>query len=445
MFQFSRRERKINLLNKYSLPEMEGIWSEENKYQIWLDIELAALRGRAKVGEVPTEALAKIEKNIKLDLVRIKEIEETTRHDMIAFLEGISEPLGEEARFIHEGMTSSDVKDTARAVQMKQAVELILKDLAELKDELAVQAVKHKRTIMVGRTHGVHAEPVTWGLKLLVWYEELKRHLKRFKNLLETVAVGQISGAVGTFASINPAAEKAVCAELGLEPAVISNQILQRDRHADFVSQLALVAASIEKFATEIRNLQRTDILEVEEGFRKGQKGSSAMPHKKNPIVCERLTGLARVVRGHLVPALEDVALWHERDLTHSSVERVILPDSAILVDYMLQKFKGVMQELVVNEERMQENLERTHGLIFSQRLMLALVEKGLRREKAYELAQRNALIAWQEGTDYRELISADQEITDYLNEKELTKVFAWQAYLKELDYIYNRTGVFTD
>jgi len=433
------------LLNKYSLPEMEGIWSEENKYQIWLDIELAALRGRAKVGEVPTEALAKIEKNIKLDLVRIKEIEETTRHDMIAFLEGISEPLGEEARFIHEGMTSSDVKDTARAVQMKQAVELILKDLAELKDELAVQAVKHKRTIMVGRTHGVHAEPVTWGLKLLVWYEELKRHLKRFKNLLETVAVGQISGAVGTFASINPAAEKAVCAELGLEPAVISNQILQRDRHADFVSQLALVAASIEKFATEIRNLQRTDILEVEEGFRKGQKGSSAMPHKKNPIVCERLTGLARVVRGHLVPALEDVALWHERDLTHSSVERVILPDSAILVDYMLQKFKGVMQELVVNEERMQENLERTHGLIFSQRLMLALVEKGLRREKAYELAQRNALIAWQEGTDYRELISADQEITDYLNEKELTKVFAWQAYLKELDYIYNRTGVFTD
>ncbi len=433
------------MLNKYSLPEMEGIWSEENKYQIWLDIELAALRGRAKVGEVPTEALAKIEKNIKLDLVRIKEIEETTRHDMIAFLEGISEPLGEEARFIHEGMTSSDVKDTARAVQMKQAVELILKDLAELKDELAVQAVKHKRTIMVGRTHGVHAEPVTWGLKLLVWYEELKRHLKRFKNLLETVAVGQISGAVGTFASINPAAEKAVCAELGLEPAVISNQILQRDRHADFVSQLALVAASIEKFATEIRNLQRTDILEVEEGFRKGQKGSSAMPHKKNPIVCERLTGLARVVRGHLVPALEDVALWHERDLTHSSVERVILPDSAILVDYMLQKFKGVMQELVVNEERMQENLERTHGLIFSQRLMLALVEKGLRREKAYELAQRNALIAWQEGTDYRELISADQEITDYLNEKELTKVFAWQAYLKELDYIYNRTGVFTD
>jgi adenylosuccinate lyase len=361
---------------------------------------------------------------------------------MIAFIEGISENLGEESRFIHEGVTSSDIKDTARSMQMKQACKIILEDLEDLHQILAEKALADKDTIMVGRTHGVHAEPITWGLKLLNWYQEIGRQITRFKQLQEVVAVGQISGAVGTFATINPEVEKRVCEILGLKNALVSSQILQRDRHADFIERIALAAASIEKFATEIRNLQRTDILEVEEGFRKGQKGSSAMPHKKNPIVCERLSGLARVVRGNVVPALENISLWHERDLTHSSVERVILPDSAILLDYMLVKFQGVIEELVVNEDNMKLNLEKTLGLTFSQRLMLALVEKGLRREEAYELAQRNAMTAWEKKTDYRKLVTADQEISKYLSEEEMERIFDWQAYLKNIDQIFKRNGL---
>jgi len=423
---------------------MERIWSEENKYKIWLDIEISVLEARAEMGEIPKKDVKKIKDNVQLDLKKIKEIEKTTRHDMIAFIEGISAPLGEEARFIHEGLTSSDIKDTARAVQMKEAVELVLEDLEELSTALGVEAIEHKDTIMVGRTHGVHAEPVTWGLKVLTWYQEIGRHILRFEQLLKVVAAGQISGAVGTFASIKPEVEEIVCRKLSLKNAAVTSQILQRDRHADFVERLALLAASIEKFATEIRNLQRTDILEVEEGFRKGQKGSSAMPHKKNPIVCERLTGLARVVRGNVIPALENVALWHERDLTHSSVERIVLPDSAILIDYMLVKFKKVIEELVVNKDNMLDNLEKTLGLTFSQRLMLALVEKGLRREEAYELAQRNALKAWDEKEDYKKLVQNDDEIMEILNEDELDKIFDWQVYLKNINYIYKRTGLLT-
>ncbi len=423
---------------------MERIWSEENKYKIWLDIEISVLEARAEMGEIPKKDVKKIKDNVQLDLKKIKEIEKTTRHDMIAFIEGISAPLGEEARFIHEGLTSSDIKDTARAVQMKEAVELVLEDLEELSTALGVEAIEHKDTIMVGRTHGVHAEPVTWGLKVLTWYQEIGRHILRFEQLLKVVAAGQISGAVGTFASIKPEVEEIVCRKLSLKNAAVTSQILQRDRHADFVERLALLAASIEKFATEIRNLQRTDILEVEEGFRKGQKGSSAMPHKKNPIVCERLTGLARVVRGNVIPALENVALWHERDLTHSSVERIVLPDSAILIDYMLVKFKEVIEELVVNKDNMLDNLEKTLGLTFSQRLMLALVEKGLRREEAYELAQRNALKAWDEKEDYKKLVQNDDEIMEILNEDELDKIFDWQVYLKNINYIYKRTGLLT-
>lgn len=430
------------MLSRYSRTEMKKVWSEENKYKIWLDIEIAVLKARAELGEIPAEAAEKIEREAEVDLEKIKEIEKKTRHDMIAFIEGISAPLGEESRFIHEGLTSSDIKDTARAVQMKEACKLILADLEDLHKVLGKKALKYKDTIMVGRTHGVHAEPVTWGLKVLTWYEEIGRQIKRFNDLLEIAAVGQISGAVGTFASIDPEVEEKVCAILGLKNAAVTSQILQRDRHADFVERLALTAASIEKFATEIRNLQRTDILEVEEGFRKGQKGSSAMPHKKNPIVCERLSGLARVVRGNVVPALENIALWHERDLTHSSVERIILPDSAILVDYMLVKFKEVMEELVVNEDNMQLNLEKTLGLTFSQRLMLALVDKGLRREEAYELAQRNAMQAWENKKDYRELIAADQDIREYLTEEELDSIFDWQAYLKNIDRIFKRTNL---
>lgn len=430
------------MLSRYSRAEMEKIWSEENKYEIWLEIELAILKARAELGEIPLSAAEKVEAEAEVDLKRIKEIEAETRHDMIAFIEGVSEKLGEESRFIHEGVTSSDIKDTARSIQMQQACKIILKDLEKVHKILAEKALAAKDTIMVGRTHGVHAEPITWGLKLLNWYQEIERQIKRFKQLEEVVAVGQISGAVGTFATIDPAVETRVCEILGLKNAVVSSQILQRDRHADFIERIALAAASIEKFATEIRNLQRTDILEVEEGFRKGQKGSSAMPHKKNPIVCERLSGLARVVRGNVVPALENITLWHERDLTHSSVERVILPDSAILLDYMLYKFKGVIEELVVNEDNMKLNLEKTLGLTFSQRLMLALVEKGLRREEAYELAQRNAMTAWEEKKEYKKLIAADQEISKYISSEELDQIFDWQAYLKNIDQIFKRTGL---
>ena len=430
------------MIERYSLPEMVQIWSEENKYRIWLDIELAACRAWAKLGKIPESDLKKIEENVRLDVNRIKEIEKVTRHDILAFVEAINETLGSESKYIHMGLTSNDVKDTALAIQMKQAGELILKELKRLRDKLAEEALLHKETIMIGRTHGVHGEPITWGLKLLIWYEEIKRHITRMENVLKTVNVGIISGAVGTYASIDPRVEELVCEELGLEAAPVTNQILQRDRHAEFICTLALIAASLEKFATEIRNLQRTEILEVEEGFRKGQKGSSAMPHKKNPIVCERISGLARVVRGNVIPGLENISLWHERDLTHSSVERIILPDSSILLHYMLHQFIMVLDELVVNKERMDENLDKTHGLVFSQRVMLALVEKGLTREEAYELAQRNALKAWDSRQSYRELLQEDAEILAHLTEEDLERIFDYKLFLKELDYIYEKLGL---
>jgi len=430
------------LIGRYSLPQMEEIWSEENKYKKWLEIEIAVCKAKAELGEIPKKAAKKIENNSKLDLERIKEIEKTTRHDMLAFIESINEKLGNESKYVHQGLTSSDIKDTARALQMKESVELILKDLNEMKKVLKEKAILHKKTIMIGRTHGVHAEPVTWGLKMALWYEEIKRHIKRMENILDLVSVGQVSGAVGTYTSVSPKIEEEVCKKLGLKPAPISNQIMQRDRQSDFLNHLALIAASLEKFATEIRNLQRTDILEVEEGFRKGQKGSSAMPHKKNPIVCERITGLARVVRGNVVPGLENISLWHERDLTHSSVERVILPDSSILVDYALQKFKEVLEELKINKDNMRKNMDRTHGLIFSQRVMLALVDKGLEREDAYEMAQRNALKAWENKEDYKKLIKNDNKIKEYLNDQEIEDVFDYNYYLKEIDNIFTRLGL---
>jgi len=430
------------LIGRYSLPQMEEIWSEENKYKKWLEIEIAVCKAKAELGEIPKKVAKKIENNSKLDLERIKEIEKTTRHDMLAFIESINEKLGNESKYVHQGLTSSDIKDTARALQMKESVELILKDLNKMKKVLKEKAILHKKTIMIGRTHGVHAEPVTWGLKMALWYEEIKRHIKRMENILDLVSVGQVSGAVGTYTSVSPKIEEEVCKKLGLKPAPISNQIMQRDRQSDFLNHLALIAASLEKFATEIRNLQRTDILEVEEGFRKGQKGSSAMPHKKNPIVCERITGLARVVRGNVVPGLENISLWHERDLTHSSVERVILPDSSILVDYALQKFKEVLEELKINKDNMRKNMDRTHGLIFSQRVMLALVDKGLEREDAYEMAQRNALKAWENKEDYKKLIKNDNKIKEYLNDQEIEDVFDYNYYLKEIDNIFTRLGL---
>lgn len=430
------------MLSRYSLPEMEKVWSEETKYKKWLAIELAACRAWAKLGRIPEKDIKKIEGNISLNLKRIKEIEKTTRHDILAFVEGINETLGEESKYIHMGLTSSDVKDTALALQLCDAHNLILQDLKNLKKKLGEQSYRHKDTIMIGRTHGVHGEPTSWGLKLAIWYTEIDRHIKRMERVKEFIGVGQISGAIGTYASVDPRVEELVCEELGLEPAPVSNQILQRDRHADFLNNLALIAASLEKFATEIRNLQRTDILEVEEGFRKGQKGSSAMPHKKNPIICERISGLARVVRGNVLPGLENIALWHERDLTHSSVERVIIPDSTILVNYMLNKFTMVLDELLINKDRMKENMNRTHGLIFSQKLMLSLVDKGLIREKAYDIAQRNALKAWEERASYQELIKGDQEVSKYLTEEEIDRIFDYRSFLKEVDYIYQRIGL---
>lgn len=430
------------MIDRYCLPEMKEIWSEENKYQKWLEIEIAVCKAKAEDGEIPQKDAKKISENADFTMDRLKEIEKETRHDMLAFVQCVNERLGPESKYVHQGLTSSDVKDTARALQMKETVELIIDDLKELLCVLKEQAKLHKETIMIGRTHGVHAEPVTWGLKLALWYEEIKRHLDRMKQVKKRVAVGQISGAVGTFTSVSPQIEEMVCDELDLAPSPVTNQILQRDRQADFLNNLALIAASLEKFTTEIRNLQRTDILEVEEGFRKGQKGSSAMPHKKNPIVCERISGLARVVRGNVVPGLENVSLWHERDLTHSSVERVILPDSSILVDYCLNKFRMVLKELIINKNKMRSNLERTHGLIFSQRVMLALVDKGLEREEAYELAQRNALTAWQEEVNYKKLIKEDQEIRNHLTIEEIDDIFNYDFYLKEIDYIFSRVGL---
>ena len=430
------------MIDRYCLPEMKEIWSEENKYQKWLEIEIAVCKAKAEDGEITQKDAKKISENADFTMDRLKEIEKETRHDMLAFVQCVNERLGPESKYVHQGLTSSDVKDTARALQMKETVELIIDDLKELLCVLKEQAKLHKETIMIGRTHGVHAEPVTWGLKLALWYEEIKRHLDRMKQVKKRVAVGQISGAVGTFTSVSPQIEEMVCDELDLAPSPVTNQILQRDRQADFLNNLALIAASLEKFTTEIRNLQRTDILEVEEGFRKGQKGSSAMPHKKNPIVCERISGLARVVRGNVVPGLENVSLWHERDLTHSSVERVILPDSSILVDYCLNKFRMVLKELIINKNKMRSNLERTHGLIFSQRVMLALVDKGLEREEAYELAQRNALTAWQEEVNYKKLIKEDQEIRNHLTIEEIDDIFNYDFYLKEIDYIFSRVGL---
>ena len=432
-------ERKIILLNRYSRVEMKKIFSEKNKYQKWLDVELAVVKARMKLGEVPKKVYKKIKEDARFDVARIKEIEKETRHDMLAFIENVNENLGNESKYIHEGITSNDIKDTGLALQLNEALNLVQNGLNNLKDVIKEKALLHKDTVMIGRTHGIHAEPITFGLKLAVWYKEIERHQKRLNQVEEIINVGQISGAVGTFATINPEVEELVMDELGLNTALVTNQILQRDRHADLISKINLIASSLEKFSTEIRNLQRTDILEVEENFSKGQKGSSAMPHKKNPIVSERISGLARVIRGNLIPAFENVNLWHERDLTHSSVERIILPDSLILIDYMIDKFTDVLSNLKVNKDTMQLNINKTNGLIYSQKVMLALIEKGLEREKAYELVQRNAMKAWEKDESFQKMIENDGEVMTYLNKEEVEKVFNYDNFLNEIDYIFER------
>lgn len=427
------------MIKRYALPEINQIWHDENKFQIWLDIEILACEAQAELGNIPKEAVEEIKKKARFSVERILEIEATVQHDVIAFLTNVAEYVGPISRFIHFGMTSSDILDTTLAVQMRQAGELIMKKLISLKDILAKRAVEFKNTVMVGRTHGIHAEPITFGLKLALWYSEVLRNIERLQRAIENISYGQVSGAVGTYDHLDPFVEEYVCKKLNLKPAPISNQIIQRDRHAEYVNTLAIIGASLEKIATEIRHLQKTEVLEVEEFFGKGQKGSSAMPHKKNPIICERISGLARLLRGFAVTAMENIALWHERDISHSSVERLILPDATMTLYYMMYKTIQVIEGLVVYKEKMMENLNITRGLIFSQPVLLKLIEKGLTREEAYSLVQKNAMIVWERDMNFPEILKKEKEINKYLDEKEIDLICNLDTRLKNVNYIFNK------
>ena len=427
------------MIPRYSLPEMSSIWEPENKFKIWLKVEILACEALAKKGEIPKSALKDIQTKSQFNVDRIDEIEREVKHDVIAFLTCVAEHVGESARYMHMGMTSSDVLDTALAVQMKQSATLILKELSAFKVVLERQAKKYKLTPTIGRSHGIHAEPLTFGLKIANWYEEVKRNINRLKRARQTIAYGQISGAVGTFACIDPDVEEYVCAKLGLKPAPVSSQVIQRDRHAEFFSALAIIAGTIDKIATEIRHLQRTEVLEAEEFFSKGQKGSSAMPHKRNPIISEQMSGLARVVRANAFAAMENIPLWHERDISHSSVERVIGPDSTILIHYMLRKMTKMMDGLVVYPDNMMRNLEKTGGLIYSQSVLLALVRKGITREEAYKLVQKNAMQSWEKGKDFLMLLKKDKEISKLLSVTEIDKAFKLTTQYKNIDRIFKR------
>jgi adenylosuccinate lyase len=430
------------MIDRYSRPEMARIWSPEAKYANWLRVELAVCEVYARRGLIPGDALNRIKARAKVDPRRIDEIEETTRHDVIAFLTNLEESIGTDSRYVHIGMTSSDVLDTALALSLQEASDLLLAGLERLRAALRALAIAHKRTLCVGRSHGVHAEPMTFGLKAALWYAEAGRNLERLRRARETVRVGKISGAVGTFAHIDPDVEEEACHLLGLEPAPVSSQIVQRDRHAEFMATLAIVAASLEKIAVEVRSLQRTEIGEVEEPFAEGQKGSSAMPHKRNPVGSENITGLARLVRANAGAAVENVALWHERDISHSSVERVILPDSTILADYMLHRFSGILEGLRVYPERMRENIERSFGLMYSQRVLLRLTGAGLARQAAYEIVQRNAMRAWTDRRSFQALLAADPAVTAHLAVDALAECFDPAWYLRNVDAIYRRLNL---
>ena len=418
---------------------MASIWEPENKFKIWLKVEVLACEALAKRGEIPKTALKDIQEKSDFRVERIDEIEREVRHDVIAFLTCVAEYVGDSARYMHLGMTSSDVLDTALAVQLKQASTLILKELKAFQGALKTQALRHKKTPTMGRSHGIHAEPLTFGLKVANWYEEVGRNIERVKRARQSISYGQISGAVGTFACIHPEVEEYVCSKLGLKPAPVSTQIIQRDRHAEFFTTLAIVAGTIDKIATEIRHLQRTEVLEVEEFFSSGQKGSSAMPHKRNPVVSEQMSGLARIVRSNAFAALENMPLWHERDISHSSVERVIGPDSTILIHYMLRKMTSMMERLIIYPENMKRNLEKTEGLIFSQSVLLALVDKGITREEAYKLVQKNAMQSWIKGKDFLTLLKKDKKIGVLLKKNEIEKIFNLKAQLKNVDIIFKR------
>lgn len=430
------------MIERYCRPEMKAVWSEENRLQTMLSVEIYACEAMADLGQIPREAYEDIKTKARFDIKRVKEIEATVNHDVIAFLTCVGENVGEASKYIHLGMTSSDILDTATSKQLQQSADLLLEKLYKLRDNLAAKAKEHKYTLMMGRTHGIHAEPVTFGLKMALWMTEVDRMIRRLNNARETISVGAVSGAVGTFANIDPRVEEHICRRMGLHPALVSTQIIQRDRHAEFMSTLAVIGSSLEKFATELRNLQRTEILEVEEAFTKGQKGSSAMPHKRNPMTSERISGLSRILRGNAIAAMEEVTLWHERDLSHSSVERVILPDSCILLDYMLHLFNRVIENLNIYPDNMRINLEKTLGLVFSQRVMLALIGKGVLRETAYEWVQRNALYAWANKCDFQFLVLEDKDIMSKLNPQEVEKLFDYDYHTKNIDYIFERCGL---
>jgi adenylosuccinate lyase len=430
------------MIERYTLPEIAGIWSEENKFSIWLKIEIYASEANNILGIVPSKALKNIQSKAKFDVKKINAIEAIVKHDVIAFLTNVGSYIGPDSRFVHYGMTSSDVLDTALSVQMKEAGELILKQLIKLKASLAKKAKKYKYLVMVGRTHGVHAEAITLGLKFALWYDEVNRDIERMKAAVRSASVGKISGAVGTYEHLNPFVERYVCKKLGLKPVNAATQIIQRDIHAEYVTTLAIVASSLEKFATEIRHEQKTEVLELEEAFTKGQKGSSAMPHKKNPIVCERIAGLARIIRGNSIAAMENVNLWHERDISHSSVERMILPDSTMTLYYMLVKMIEVIDGLVVNKENIAKNLNRTHGLIYSQRALLKLVEYGLTREEAYKVVQDNAMKSWQTGEEFKSLLIADKAVSSKIKKADIESIFDPKKVMKNIDYIFKNTGI---
>lgn len=427
------------MLEKYSTEKMDQIWSEGNKYSVWWDIERAVVYALSQVGDVSASDLEAIDDDVSWTVDDIKEKEKELRHDMLAFLEVVGESLGDRSGIVHRGLTSSDVKDTEKAIRIKQSLNVLLEEVDELADVLEDVAQEHRETVMIGRTHAVHAEPITFGLKVLVWLEEVRRHRSRLEEAREQISVGKLSGAVGTFATLDPEIEEIACDQLGLDPAPVSNQVLQRDRHAHVMTSLANLAGTIEKMAVEIRNLQRTEILEVEEHFGSGQKGSSAMPHKKNPIVSERLSGQARVIRGYAGNSLETQALWHERDLSNSSTERITFPDAFQLIHYMTKKSGELLDQLKVNEDRMKENLDETHGLIYSQRLMLALADAGWDRERAYEKVQEWAMEAWETGTSFRELVEKDSEIVKALGNDGLDDVFDPEGFLVNLNRIYER------
>jgi adenylosuccinate lyase len=427
------------MIERYTTPRMKFLWSDQNKFQKWLDIETLACEAMANLGIIPKSALSKIKKKAKFDVKRIAKIEEKTKHDVVAFLTNVAENVGTESRYIHFGMTSSDILDTSLSLLMREAGELILQDLEKLGLTIKKRAFEFKHTHMIGRTHGVHAEPITLGLKFALWFTELQRHIERQKKAIEAISVGKISGAVGTFSNLHPKVEEYVCKKLKIKPAPISSQIIQRDRHAEFLTTLALIASSIEKFATEIRSLQRTEILELEEGFSKGQKGSSAMPHKRNPITCERLCGLARLVRTNAQASMENITLWHERDISHSSVERVIIPDSTILVDYMLIQFNRILENLLIYPENMMANFNKTKGMVFSGRLLLELSKKTRSKEQAYQIVQDNAMKAWKENENFKDLILKDKRAIKRLSKQEIEDCFSLDHYLKHVNYIFKR------